>query len=147
MILAMLHVFAVSLYLYATIKQWQSSATDHNKNVERAGFLDDVSIAIKQGSKVEDFKKPESNTFPAENRDLGVECPYHTTICNSLCMLLVHAAINIISMIAVVTIFKRSARNSEQQQSSQINNDKSLAGVSMAAIEESCKEPKSELVL
>ena len=134
-------IFAVSLYSTHS----HSSVADYNQNIEEVVLLDDDSVM--QGSMVkstEDCKEPDP--FPAENGDFGAKCPYHTSIiCNPLSMRLVHATIFIASMIAVVIIFKRSARSSEQQQTNE--QESSAPGVSMAPMEESCKKPNSELVI
>ena len=124
MISAML--FAMPWYIH---HDYQSSTDPHDQNIV---FPDDVSVT--QGSKINEYKKP-----PPKNTDIGAKNAWHT----SLSMLLVHIAITIVSMIAVVAIFKWSTRSNDK-----LDGDcDSSASVSVAAMEEQCKEIKSEMVI
>ena len=114
-------------------------------------MLFDEIIAADQGSEIKSISK---DLFPMENRDFNAKCMDQNipSISNLLSMLMVHAAITVVGMIAAAIIFKRSTSNVNHglwsnEQHSPLN-DQSSAGVSMAAMEEQCsQEQKSELVI
>ena len=122
-------LFAVPWYIY------QSSIEPNDQNVEEIAFLDDVTVT--QGSKIDDCKEP--TPFPAEKSNLGMKHLRH----NPLNMLFLHVVITTASMIAIATIFKYLTRSNEQLDGDRENS----ARVSVAAMEEQCKEPKSEMVI
>ena len=122
---------------------YHQSCTDlHEQTMRETAFLDD--ICATQGSKINDCKEFKPTLLLPENTDLSVEKhPWN----NSLSMqLIIHIAISISSMVAVVAILKCSAGSSNDKLDS--DRESSSAGdVSVAAMEEQSEEmTKSEMV-
>ena len=77
--------------------------------------LETSGIVLFSSSINTDCKGPQ--LFVGDNRNvIGTKCMYHVIICNLLSMLLVHAAITIISMIVVVATFKQAIKNNIARQ-------------------------------
>ena len=122
-------LFAIPWYIHHNHDQ--CSTDFHDKNVEEIAFPDDTQAL---GSKINECKEP--TPFPSK---IGAKHSWH----NSLSTLLVHIAITIASMTAVVAIFKWSTRSNNK-----MDGDRdSSASMSVAAMEEQCKEVKSEMVI
>ena len=132
--------FGSVLMLSATVLLFmpynQSTTRNPIANVEHTVLFDEI-IAADQGSEIKPINNNYKDLFPMD-------------ISNLLNMLMIHAAITIVGMIAAAIIFKRSTSNHglwSNEQHSPLN-DQSSAGVSMKVMEEQCsQEQKSELVI
>lgn len=119
------------------------SCTDlHEQTVRETAFPDD--ICATQGSKINKCKEFKPTLLLPENTDLSVEKhPWNSSLSMQL---IIHIAITISSMIAVVAILKCSAGSSDDKLDSD-RESSSANDVSVAAMEEQSKEmTKSEMV-